>query len=82
MTDADVLRRFWITVFIAVIALGIAWGNWKAQTQSVMSVTVALVATLAFAGAMLVASRFVVVHAHASRRAVRGGPNAEFPQHE
>jgi hypothetical protein len=69
MTDVNILRRFWITVLIAVIALGVAWGNWKDPTKSVASVSVAVFASIAFAGSMLVASRFVLAYARATRRA-------------
>jgi hypothetical protein len=68
MATPHLLRRFWITVFVAVVTLGIAWGNWKDPAKSVVSVTFAVLATLVFVCSMLVASRFVVAYARVTRR--------------
>jgi hypothetical protein len=64
----NLLRRFWISVFVAVVTLGIACGNWKDPTKNAVSVAFAVIATVAFACSMVVASRFVMSYARVTRR--------------
>jgi hypothetical protein len=68
MATTNVMSRFWIAVLAAVVALGIAWGNWKDPAKTPGSVAVAVLATIAFVCSLLVASRFVFVLARATRR--------------
>jgi hypothetical protein len=55
------LTIFWIAVFVAVFALGLAWSAWKASHATPLSLVVAVPATLVFAVATLGATRVLVV---------------------
>ena len=62
---------FWIAVFVAIFALGVAWSAWKATTTTQLALVVAIPATLVCAVATLGAARVVIVVARAARVAAR-----------
>jgi hypothetical protein len=59
MRTRDPVIAFWIAVFVAVAALGLAWHA---------SVVVAVVATLVCAVASLVAARILILYTLAAKR--------------
>jgi len=67
MRDRNPFIVFWVAVFVAVFALGIAWSAWKASPVTALTLVVAIPATVVFAIAALGAMRVLVLVTRSAR---------------